>query len=1491
MKSNYTNYTVVGELTYGDGVYGGFTGTDFLVLPQGLKNKSYTYITKFTTGSDVNTMQYVVHAEKFFSIEISGGDIKCWSWDSGTGGDKTLFAASTNTTYWVKSTFNGNTRTYWHSTDGTTWTQDLEFSDNGTEEGPNKWEFRIGMESWDAIDPFQGTVDMNEFKIYEGNNLVWEPSTAVKDNADVVGSLNIIGGFVSGFSTSNYLTLPETFPSSTANSWEMVFKIKHESFSGGQRVCGALNNTSLSQIVIGIDNNKLITWISSNGTNWNIASGNTGSTTLTNGVTYWVKARFTGSQYIISLSTDGSSYSDQITVSSSTKMNQNNSKFLLGCAELTNYLHGGLFLKDSYININGKHWWSGSSYKSEVGSVNVSKGYYTDGVNEILMPDQRFSLRSVKDGQIIGNRNNTFAASTSGVTSLHIAGNDTTEQALQGTYDVSANVNQPIYLSHGENYAISSERDMSTFPSLKAKNLTANVTNVGGVSIYSDGTAGGFYTSRYLQVPVLINPGKAPWEFCMRMQIPGASGYAYGSSTNYYQTFGGEFDSSHRLGWGLSSNGSSWNIAWLWSTAKTENSWVYFKFIFTGSQYRLETSTDGVTWALDASTNNANAIYQSSSSIMYIGTMGNKGSYFAGALDLTKCYYKVNGVELWRGATVDSRAVISEGVAYKNYETFWYPKEADVSLTALGGSNLKDVNPIYATNKPGEDLSSLSLDTTVYPGDSAYIPAERAYLVHSSHDKILGVQKEPNSVSVSSSNTCYTAVGSPSMGTYGTVGNFSISNYLKIPTFDPAGQIWEVNMKVNTSADVTTNQKIFNSSCRAGQSGRFGIIAYVISSHFRFTIADTEGSWLFDTTGTYTVLANTMYWLRMGWTGTEYYFEYSTDGVNYTRDITETYSIPLWSPLRTTQIGVYSTTSGMIQPWLGTMYMADCYATVNGTEVWRGYKNGNLKLNCEAVGNPAFNPGGEAYNFSSTWYYKLQPGLDFASADSWEIHAKVRITNSGKYQFWFQNPVAFGFDNSNRVHVWGTPSDFYSTLTFTELNVWYYIKLVFDGSSYKIYWRASDNPSRQWNLIATLNSSTKISNTTANYIGINPGNTSEYFYGTIDLSELYVIMDGVEVWRAATTTFPDSGYRTIGSPTISNYIVSNFSASNYLIPVMNYMAMADKGPWELGVKIKFTDLTGTQVIWGGAPGNYVTDLYLNSSNHLAVNLASSSDSWGIASGNSGTLTVAANTWYWIKFGWTGSVYYVDYSTDGTNYTRDITVNSTTPTFDSWLPLYLGYGYNSSMYVRGQIDLLETYMKSEGTEVWRGALYSGYGFVNPTAGWTGLGGITYELPWKGFEAEKLPYNYSVDPEYNYNSDLKGFLTVDYVNNEPVLRGLNTTSDCVGSTDAAYLGYSYNVNATEGKAIQNLTKTGTLCKAFSIPAIAGKNFVFIRSYELEDGKTYVAGTIKEKYSELMRTPFRELDASTDDYTYHVGEMDYLTDSEDNVYDEVGYVYVEW
>ena len=406
-----------------------------------------------------------------------------------------------------------------------------------------------------------------------------------------------------------------------------------------------------------------------------------------------------------------------------------------------------------------------------------------------------------------------------------------------------------------------------------------------------------------------------------------------------------------------------------------------------------------------------------------------------------------------------------------------------------------------------------------------------------------------------------TRIGNPTISDDGVLSGLSSTKYLKLESpFDPSSNIWEAKLKVRTGNDVTSDNFILHSCKGLGDSNRFGIRIFVDETHFQFSMSATGTSWGINTGGSYTVLTNTTYWLKVGWNGTQYYLKYSTDGITYTDDIVVS-STSGSCPLAYTYIGIFSG-QGMNSPWQGSIDLKECslktasqYFPDVWTTVWEGvstqhtlldFSNTKLpwkwdyekKLSTKkyilAAENTTVTCYGNTLNgtingsveidnnklisgFSSSNY--LTAGNNaFATANSWAYVSKFKATTINKYQFFFHRPVAFGLDNSNRMHVWNLPmGDIYSDFTFSA-DTWYWVKFEFTGTEYNGYYKTTADG--EWIRIINVASTSKVtSSTTPTYIGLNPNNTSEAFAGFIDLKEAHIVINGNEAWRAFSKNY------------------------------------------------------------------------------------------------------------------------------------------------------------------------------------------------------------------------------------------------------------------------------------------------------------------------------------------------------------------------------------
>lgn len=178
-------------------------------------------------------------------------------------------------------------------------------------------------------------------------------------NITPIGSLTITDGVASGFSTSNYILLPQIFDVSGGQDWEMVFK-----FTTGDNV------TDQSVIASGLTN-PYFNWCIQDGktqnnvgdgTNWLVSSGsNYGSTEISPNTTYWIKVNFNGVYVRLYLSTNGSTYNLDWSFTTSKSIPVCNVVLGQGRTLSSTNVPTSIDLDESYIKIDDKVWWNGKN--------------------------------------------------------------------------------------------------------------------------------------------------------------------------------------------------------------------------------------------------------------------------------------------------------------------------------------------------------------------------------------------------------------------------------------------------------------------------------------------------------------------------------------------------------------------------------------------------------------------------------------------------------------------------------------------------------------------------------------------------------------------------------------------------------------------------------------------------------------------------------------------------------------------------------------------------------------------------------------------------------------------------------------------------------------------------------------------------------------------------------------------------------------------------
>lgn len=387
---------------------------------------------------------------------------------------------------------------------------------------------------------------------------------------------------------------------------------------------------------------------------------------------------------------------------------------------------------------------------------------------------------------------------------------------------------------------------------------------------------------------------------------------------------------------------------------------------------------------------------------------------------------------------------------------------------------------------------------------------------------------------------------------------FSGSRYIRLDTpFNPGSSPWEVTIKYKTSSMGST-QYLFDSCKGTGDVGRYGFCLF-ISSDSHFAINNTYNGYDWSITssnggkGTYTVLANTDYWIKSGWDGSKYYIKYSLTGNenDYQEDVSVTSSTATYANLAYSYIGVYSTSS-FGSPLNGQLNLGQTYYTIGNTTTRFGYYDtvselynssfqkfnpqpsftvDNIgKRNVEIVGILTENNGVYS-NFSTTSFIRLGTH-NFGSAFNFKTRATIAAyTNSSQV---IMSGRDYGYDGDGgggksyvniyvtSTYKWGfelgTGND--STWSISETSS----VSATVGETYDIIFCYEEGYYRVKISVAGQNNYTTIcEQASASQIMVNPipvvlgiNKSYMFYHGSIDIKETELTVDGVttDFWNA-----------------------------------------------------------------------------------------------------------------------------------------------------------------------------------------------------------------------------------------------------------------------------------------------------------------------------------------------------------------------------------------
>lgn len=175
----------------------------------------------------------------------------------------------------------------------------------------------------------------------------------------------------------------------------------------------------------------------------------------------------------------------------------------------------------------------------------------------------------------------------------------------------------------------------------------------------------------------------------------------------------------------------------------------------------------------------------------------------------------------------------------------------------------------------------------------------------------------------------------------GVLSNFSTSNYAKFPSsFQPGSNSWEMVLKVTTGTISSSWQHILAFQKGLTNAERYATRISVTSNNkFGLALSYNGTAWdvVGETTGqgTYTVQANTTYYLKLEYTGSAYKLYYSLDGETYIQDVNISSSTPIYNSNTAFLLGIWNN-SNYTEPFLGSIDLKESYININNQRWWTG---------------------------------------------------------------------------------------------------------------------------------------------------------------------------------------------------------------------------------------------------------------------------------------------------------------------------------------------------------------------------------------------------------------------------------------------------------------------------------------------------------------------------------------------------------------------------
>ena len=344
----------------------------------------------------------------------------------------------------------------------------------------------------------------------------------------------------------------------------------------------------------------------------------------------------------------------------------------------------------------------------------------------------------------------------------------------------------------------------------------------------------------------------------------------------------------------------------------------------------------------------------------------------------------------------------------------------------------------------------------------------------------------------------------------------------------------------------------------------------------------------------------------------------------------------------------------------GAWYWLDCY--YDGTNTY-GIK---LSTDGESWTN---------YSFTSSKYIAGGGYLAFGRAVNGEFNGEIDLSTLEIYiddEIWWQ---AYGTPKTvtSISAVYTQSGTVYESASLDSLKSDLVVTATYDDSSTSVI------ASNKYTLSGTLTVGTSV--VTASY-----GGKTATFNVTVSEQQVY------------------TGYTEVGSPTITDNILT-VGEGKFI--TCNQPFVPSNEPWEVICKYQrtetfgsYTDVIGSVDSTGASIRGFLLEYNNGTGTNGAMYCSSNGTSWDITTQQTvNTIPDALNTWVWASVAFTGESYVFKTSTNGSTWTTQKTISSTTPIYDE-TGASVGFGLKRSGWIRGKIDLTGCMIYKNGNLWWK-----------------------------------------------------------------------------------------------------------------------------------------------------------------------------------------------